>query len=267
MKTNATKERRRGSTATEVGKSPDWSDTPDTSVHPVRAVQGTDNLRPNDLRFAGTCGCKCGAHRQHLVFRFLWYNPSAKGTAAARALHLTRSNVYEAVWRLRKKDLTRTCPECFRPSLSGGACLNCGFEPFEPVPPSDVVPGSQHPTNHLHPGNMLGSVTDYNEVAKAYGLSNWGFVLKRKVDRQVETPLLDAVRSDVANCLDGGASPEVMEEAGRLAVKEWREFQAGYPKMARSKLARRQLAERVLARLRLVHPGLNLRVLEGDGHG
>lgn len=196
----------------------------------------------------------------------MWYNPSAGGTAAARALHLTPSNVYEAVWRIRKRDLARTCPECFRPSLSGGACLNCGFEPLEATLQSVVIPDSQHPTNHLHPGNMLGSVTDYKEVAKAYGLSNKGFVLKRKIDRQVETPLLDAVRSDVANCLDGRASPEIMEEAGRLAIKEWKEFQAGYPKMARSNLARRQLVERVLARLKLVHPWLNLRVLEGAGH-
>jgi hypothetical protein len=108
---------------------------------------------------------------------------------------------------------------------------------------------------------MLGSVTDYKEVAKAYGFSNQGFVLKRKMDRQTEIPLLDAVRSDVANALDGGSRPEITEEAGRLCVKEWREFQARYPKMATSKLARRQLTENVLSRLWLLHPELNVRVL------
>ncbi len=104
-------------------------------------------------------------------------------------------------------------------------------------------------------------MTDYKEVGKAYGWSNQGFVLQRKLDRQIETPLLDAIRSDVANALDGGSRPEITEEAGRLCVKEWREFQARYPKMATSKLARKQLTENVLARLRLLHPGLGVRLL------
>ena len=206
-------------------------------------------------------GCRCGAHRLHRVFQFYWSNPSASRKAAAQALKRKAIDVRVALWDLRRRDLSRTCPECFRPSLSGGVCRSCGFEPYEPVLPDIVMADSQHPTNRLHPGGMLGSVTDYQEVAKAYGFSNQGFVLKRKMDRQIETPLLDSVRSDVANSLDGGATPEITEEAGKLCMKEWREFQARYPKMASSKLARRQLAENVLARLRLIHPGLNVKVL------
>lgn len=209
-------------------------------------------------------GCRCGAHRLHRVFQFFWANPSASRKAAARALKLSPGNVREAVWRLRQKDLSKACPECFRPLLVGGVCRGCGFEPFEPVLPADVMTDAQHPTNRLHPGNMLGSLTDYAEVAKCYGFSNQGFVLKRKMDRQTEIPLLDAVRSDVANALDGSSRPAIAEEAGRLCVKEWREFQARYPKMATSKLARKQLAENVLARLRLLHPWLDVRALEGS---
>ena len=205
--------------------------------------------------------CRCGAHRLHRVFQFYWSNPSASRKAAGQALKLSPGNVREALWELRRRDMARVCPECWTGQLIGGVCQGCGFEPCEPVLPFDIMRDSQHPTNSLHPGNMLGSVTDYKEVAKAYGFSNQGFVLKRKMDRQTEIPLLDAVRSDVANALDGGSRPEITEEAGRLCVKEWREFQARYPKMATSKLARRQLTENVLSRLWLLHPELNVRVL------
>ena len=206
-------------------------------------------------------GCRCGAHRLHRVFQFFWANPSASRKAAGQALKLSPGNVREALWELRRRDMAQVCPECWTGQLVGGVCQGCGFEPFEPVLPVDIMPDSQHPTNSLHPGGMLGSMTDYKEVGKAYGWSNQGFVLQRKLDRQIETPLLDAIRSDVANALDGGSRPEITEEAGRLCVKEWREFQARYPKMATSKLARKQLTENVLARLRLLHPGLGVRLL------
>ena len=205
--------------------------------------------------------CRCGTHRLHKIFQFYWANPSASRKAAGQALKLSPGNVREALWELRRRDLSRTCPECFGPLLVGGVCQGCGFEPFEPILPVDIMPNSQHPTNSLHPGSMLGSVTDYKEVAKSYGFSNQGFVLKRKMDRQIETPLLDAIRSDVANALDGGSRPEITEEAGRLVLKEVAEFKARYPRMSTSKLARRQLAENVLTRLRLLHPGLDVRML------
>ena len=207
--------------------------------------------------------CKCGAHTQHRVLQFYWSHPSASRKVAAQALKLSPGNVGKAFWQLRQRDLSKVCPECWTGQIVGGVCLRCGFEPFEPVLPADIMPDSQHPTNSLHPGNMLGSETDYQAVAKSYGFSNQGFVLKRKMDRQVETPLLDVVRSDVANSLDGGAAPEVTEEAGRLCVKEWRELQARYSRMSTSKLARRQLTENVLARLRLLHPGLSVTLLPG----
>ena len=206
-------------------------------------------------------GCRCGAHRLHRVYQFFWANPSASRKAAGQALKLSPGNVREALWELRRRDMSRVCPECWTGQLVGGVCQKCGFEPFEPVLPVEVMPDSQHPSNALHPGNMLGSVTDYKEVGKAYGWSNQGFVLKRKIDRQIETPLLDTVRSDVANSLNGSATPEITEEAGKLCIKEWREFNARYPRMSTSKLARRQLAENVLTRLRLLHPGLDVRML------
>ena len=201
----------------------------------------------------------------HRVFQFYWANPSASRKAAGQALKLSPGNVREALWEIRRRDMAQVCPECWTGRLVGGVCQKCGFEPFEPVFPVEFMPDSQHPTNRLHPGNMLGSETDYQAVAKAYGWSNQAFVLKRKIDRTIEAPLLDAIRSDVANALDGGSRPEISEEAGRLCVKEWREFQARYPRMSTSKLARRQLTENVLSRLRLLHPGLDVRVL-GESH-
>ena len=198
-------------------------------------------------------GCKCGAHRLHAVFRFAWENPSASRKDAARALKLSLVNVKGAYHRLRQRDLTRTCPECFRPALLCGVCQNCGFEPSAPVLPIFVSPDSQSPTNNLHPGNELGSEVDYS----ALGFVNHGLVLKRRIERGIEDSLTIGVKSDVENELKRTFPSEaITDEAGRLAIKEVLEFRARYPALASLKNLRRQLASNVIARLRLLHPQL-----------
>jgi hypothetical protein len=187
-----------------------------------------------------------------MLFQFIWAHPSAPQKEIAKALKMSLANVKVGLWELRKRDLPKFCPECFTPSLVGGVCHSCGFEPFEPALPLDVLRDSQSPTNALHPGNMLGSDTDYGAI----GFVNSGEILKRKIDRAIERPLIDAIRSDVANSLDCTARPDIADQAGRLVLKEVREFRARYPMMGRSKLVRRQLAENVLKRLILLHPHL-----------
>lgn len=161
--------------------------------------------------------------------------------------------MWGAFHRLRQRDLSRYCPECFRPRLLNGVCENCGFEPSTPVLPVEVRDDSQSPTNNLHPGNELGSEVDYTRL----GFVNHGLVLKRRIERGIEDPLIKAVKSDIENELKRSYPSEVItDEAGRLAIKEVVEFRARYPGLATSKNVRKQLAENVISRLRLLHPQL-----------
>jgi hypothetical protein len=197
--------------------------------------------------------CDCGAHRLHRVFRYAWENPSASRKDCAKALKLSYNNVLAAFHRLKWRDLTRYCPECFHPELFDGVCQNCGFEPAVPMVPVEVRPDSQSPVNWLHAGNLLGSETQYDRL----GFANHGFVLKRRLERGVEDQLTIAVKSDVENELKRTYPSEaVADEAGRLVVKEVLEFRARYPALASAKRVRKQLAENVLNRLRLLHPHL-----------
>jgi hypothetical protein len=213
----------------------------------------TTLVRDIPERHIPACGGKCGAHRLHRVFRFAWDNPSASRKDAAKALGLSIGNVRGAFHQLRKRDLTKLCPECFQPKLLNGACQNCGFEPEAPVVPIAVSASSQSPTNNLHPGNELGSEVDYTRL----GFTNHGLVLKRRIERGIEDPLIRAVKSDVENELKRVYPDEaITDEAGRLVVKEVVELRARYPGLVRSKNARKQLAQRVMDRLRLLHPFL-----------
>ena len=181
---------------------------------------------------------------------------------------MSLSSVEVGLHRLRRRNLERLCPFCFRESVVGGTCTSCGAERDAPSLPLEVAFESQSPTSLLHPGHMLGSQIDYDAVARSYGFSNRGMVLERKIQRQIAVPLLDGVRSDIGNALNGDATPELQDEAGRLAIKEVAEFLSAYPSLRTSKLARRALVANVLRRLRMLHP--NLRMLTplqgGDGY-
>jgi hypothetical protein len=188
-----------------------------------------------------------------MVFRFYWQNPSTSRRETARALKISYTNTLGAFYRLRKRNLSRLCPECFNESILNGVCVNCGFEPSAPSIPIEVSLDSQSPTNHLHAGNLLGGETDYN----ALGFVNHGMVLKRRIERGIEDPLVRNVKSDVENELKRAyPSESITDEAGRLVIKEVLEFRARYPGLATSKNLRRQLVENVINRLRFLHPQL-----------
>ncbi len=198
-------------------------------------------------------GCKCRAHRLHRVFQFAWGNPSATRKDAAHSLKMSEPNVRGAFHRLRQRDLSRYCPECFRPKLLNGVCENCGFEPEAPLYPQEVLTDSQSSTNNLHPGNELGTEVDYLSL----GFVNHGLILKRRIERGIEDPLIVGVKSDIENELKRFyPSDAITDEAGRLAIKEVLEFRARYPGLATSKNVRKQLAENAINRLRLLHPQL-----------
>lgn len=197
--------------------------------------------------------CLCGAHRLHRVWEYLWDHPAARRVDAARALHLSPGNVREAIYELRRRDPGRLCPACFKPEVYQGVCHACGVERDAPNVPLEVRGDYQSPTNHLHAGNLLGSVTDYDSL----GFSNSGLVMRRRMERGVEDGLVVGVKSDVMNWLKDRYPDElVTDEAGRLAIKEVAEFRSRYPSLALSKNLRRQLAENVMERMRMLHPQL-----------
>lgn len=214
--------------------------------------------------------CRCRAHRQHRIFHCLWENPSTCAKDMARLLKMKPENVWEGLWRLRRRNLDATCPICFEARLLRGICQHCGFERDLPVIPLEVQAKWQSPTNALHAGGLLGSEVNYNAI----GFVNHGLVMKRLIDRSLEDPLVRSVKSDVENELKRTYPSEaITDEAGKLAIKEVMEFRARYPALVSSKNARKQLTENVLNRLRLLHPQLrDLRALEvvrvpgGDGH-
>lgn len=194
----------------------------------------------------------------------MWAHPSASRKDLASILKLSAGNVRVAVHALRQRDLSRTCPECMAEKLLGGACQNCGFEPDAPVLPLEVMADSQSPTNRLHAGNLLGSVTDYSSLH----FTNSGLVMKRRAEGNLEEPLIVGIKSDVENELKRYYPEEaISDEAGRLVIKEVAELAARYPKLRTAKYARAQIVENVMARLRLLHPQLrSVRTLEVDGH-
>ena len=211
--------------------------------------------------------CRCGAHRQHRIFRYLWQNPSVPMKRVAAELKISESNVKEGLWELRqRKDLARRCPECFAPQLLNGVCQACGFEPDSPSLRVDVMSDSHSPVNHLHPGNLLGTEVRYSGFSiqgedwtgnKAkIRLNNWGVILDRKIEGKLEENLVREAKSDVMEALKAYyPADSITDEAGRLVVKEVLEFQARYPGL-RPKGLGAAITSNVLARLELRHPQL-----------
>jgi hypothetical protein len=171
----------------------------------------------------------------------------------AEELHLSLSNVKKSLERLRRKDLSRLCLECFAPCLYNGVCEGCGCEPASPDLPLEVNFDQQSPTNSLQAGSELGSEVDYRGV----GFTNHWMILKRRIDSSLEGPLLRGVKSDVMNELKEYYPAAIVPDfAGKLCIKEVAEFRARYPLLAVSKNVRKQLAQNVIRRMKLLYPSL-----------
>jgi hypothetical protein len=224
------------------------------------------SLTYSEMLYNNQNTCRCGAHTQHSILRFVWKNNPSRQSEIANGLKISLPNVKMGLARLRRRRLDRLCPECFTESLVHGVCGKCGFEPFEPVLPIEVRPGSQSPVNHIHAGNLLGSQigmnNDYASLKLRGRYGNDGQMVERRIDRGLENPLMRAVKSDVENELKRSYPSEaITDEAGRLAIKEVLEFRARYPLLAASKNLRQQLALNVIRRLTLLHPQLRRSVL------
>lgn len=176
--------------------------------------------------------CRCGAHSQHRLFKFRFENPSASLKEASAALHLRYANVRRIASRLNRKDLSRYCPECFRPTLLNNHCESCGFEAervgvdFEGKP---STPGTSltvvTPTN-------LGSLCDYSALGLGYGSRNIAHIVERPTDAFM-TKCVTRLRNE----LERMRVPEIrIAEATSLTIKEIKQFRYRYPLLVRSKV-------------------------------
>lgn len=214
----------------------------------------------------GACGC--GAHSQHLVFRYLWEHPSTRLKAVAAEVGLTYLAVRLARHRLRMTgNLYLYCPVCFTPSLLGLTCGNCGAELDRPQVPVEASFDSQSPVHSIQPGSGLGSYNEYDQrglvlktstgkVVSRLRLNYGGTNIKHLLER-AENPLLERSKSLLWEALKGPALPDgVVEQASRLLIKEVKEFEYRYPGLIRSHKVASQLVENVLDLVVLRYPRL-----------
>jgi hypothetical protein len=197
--------------------------------------------------------CVCVAHQQHRLYKFLWLNKGTTLKSAALDLHISYANAKQIKHRLSaRKDIHLRCPECFEPSLRGGACTSCGFEMDRPDIPMEIDFGSQSPRYSIQPLGGLGSQTSYMHLSLSYGGQN----VKHLVERP-KNSLLERCKSDLWQALKEAMPPAgVVEEASLLLSKEVIEFQRRYPFLVSSTKARKQLVDNVMKVLRLRYPPL-----------
>ncbi len=203
-------------------------------------------------------GCKCGSHAEHLIFRWLWENPSGSLRDAAKDFHISHEAAKQRASRVKRRlDISRRCPECFMPSLEGLTCRNCGAELDAPKLPEGIRFEETSPVHTIQPLSGLGGSTDYRSLGLTYGALNVQHLVERPTD-----PFVETCKSKLWQELKGTMPPDsVTEEATRLLLKEIAEFRARYPSLSRAKGAGDQLVRNVVIRLALRYPTLR----KGDG--
>jgi hypothetical protein len=227
--------------------------------------------------------CRCGAHRQHVLFAYIWRHPGASLVEVADALHLSHPNARQLKSRLtRRPDLARRCPECFAPTFYRLVCQSCGFEDgARGTVPLEVRFEFQSPVHRIQPLNGLGSATAYkggqdSEGNRAPMKLQYGGENIRHLVEHADDAFLEAAKSDLWEGLKAAMLGDgVVEEANRLLYREVVEFRSRYPGLVRAKGARAQLVGNVLALLRLRYRNASWNgngVLEGgndngDGDG
>jgi hypothetical protein len=195
--------------------------------------------------------CQCHAHSQHRLFRFLFYNPGTTLRLAAKETGMTYLAARLAKHRLtRRPDISRRCPECFRPNLQGLVCTNCGAELDIPNLPQGIKFEETLPVHTIQPLRGLGSSVQYSQLHLQYGGQNISHLVERPQDA-----LLERCRSLLWEELKGPMfRDEIVEEASRLLTREVSEFRSRFPGLVRSKGLADQLVRNVVDLLRLRYP-------------
>ncbi|HEV2225702.1 MAG TPA: hypothetical protein VGR56_02725 [Nitrososphaerales archaeon] len=213
-------------------------------------------------------GCKCGAHSQHRLLRFLFENRGATLRTAAEELHLSYPNVRMISTRLKRRpDRGRLCPMCFAPDFFSASCHTCGFT-IDGSPPTTTVidPEASSPVHRILPDRGLGgyvSRANYASLArKMYHGENLSHAqLKRHAANlsHLAEPKGDRLMSSVLSKLleelkRTYPDDSVSEVAARLAAEEVKAFRTNYPSLTAPKGLGDQLVRNVLHRIEILYP-------------
>jgi hypothetical protein len=218
-------------------------------------------MQAETIDSAHNANCRCPARSQHALFRFLFYNPGTTLRLAAKETGMTYLAARLAKHRLtRRPDISRLCPECFRPALVGLVCGSCGAELGAFTLPQGIRFEETSPVHSIQPLNGLGSATPYQGGRDSEG--NWrplkmqygGRNIAHFVERPTD-PLLERCRSLLWEELKGPMFKDgIVEEASRLLTREVSSFRARFPGLLRSKGLADQLVRNVVDLLRLRYP-------------
>jgi hypothetical protein len=195
--------------------------------------------------------CRCAARSQHALFRFLFYNPGTTLRLAAKKTGMTYLAARLAKHRLtRRPDISRLCPECFKPALVGLVCGSCGAELAVPTLPQGLRFSEVSPVYRIQPLGGLGSSVQYSQLHLQYGGRNVAHLVERPPDQ-----LLERCRSLLWSELKGPMFEDrIVEEASQLLARHVSEFRARFPALVRSKGLAGQLVRNVVDLLRLRYP-------------
>ena len=203
-------------------------------------------------------GCRCRAHGQHVMYRWLWYHPNGPLKQASKDLGISHDAAKQRSSRvLRRPDISRLCPECFRPSLEGLVCTECGTELDAPELPQGIRFDETSPVYTIQPLNGLGSLTSYSSLGLQYGGRNMAHLVEKPTDYLLERAK-SLLWEELKTSMPGDM---VTDEAARMLSKEVRDFRARYPGLARSRFVANQLVQNVVARLAARYPDLRGRTL------
>jgi hypothetical protein len=206
---------------------------------------------PRVIDSAHNATCQCHAHSQHRLFRFLFYNPGVTLRLAAKETGMTYLAARLAKHRLtRRPDISRLCPECFKPALVGLVCGSCGAELAAPTLPQGIRFSEVSPVYRIQPLGGLGSSVQYSQLRLQYGGRNVAHLVERPPD-----PLLERCRSLLWSELKGPMFEDrIVEEASQLLARHVSEFRARFPALVRSRGLANQLVENIMSLLRLRYP-------------
>ena len=214
--------------------------------------------RVNPVKGAPYSACSCGSHAQHEMLRWRWRHPSGTLKQAAMDLHITHQSAKQRASRLmRRPDISRLCPECFRPCLNRLICTNCGVELDSPELPQGIRFEETSPVHAIQSLGGLGSVTAYSRLGLRYGGRNIAHMVEKPRDSLLERSM-SMLWEELKAAMPGDM---VTDEAARMLSKEVRDFRARYPGLARSRFVANQLVQNVVARLAARYPDLRGRTL------
>lgn len=213
--------------------------------------------------------CSCGAHSQHRLLAFRFFNSGATLKDASEALHFSYGYTRLLATRLRRrKDRDRLCPLCGSPTFFSNSCESCGFTAGADSPTAAIDPEASSPVHRLLPNRGLGGyvsrgnyVTLARKMYRGEDLSpaqlnrhaaNLSHLVEPRQDRllvSVLSRLLQELKADYPEDI-------VSDVAAKLASEEVKKFRTNYSSLRAPKGLCEQLVSNVLRRMEVLYPRL-----------